>query len=153
MQENPMNSALHLWLAPWQQAQEMNQALAQSWWQGWQQLAAMNPFLTPLSRSAGDAPGLDAMRAFTEMAGGMLQGLPLSASVFPVAGDPQAARLSLRLELPRLGGLACLGPAEWLQVEAVVAHRQGDSAAAARAAADAAKVVEGEVLPTAGGKA
>lgn len=136
MQENPLDSAVQAWLAPWQQAQQFNLALMQSCWQGWQQLAACNPWLTPF----GGAAGMAGVSAFTELAGSLLQGLPLAASVAPVAGDPQAARVSLRLGLPRgFSALGCMGPAEWLQVEALVAHRQE---------AGGAKLVSGEVLPT-----
>lgn len=152
MQENPLNRALQLWLAPWQQAQQTSLALTQSatqaWLQGWQQLASLNPWLAPLggvSAASTTFPGMNPLQmagAFSQMAemaqlaGSLMQGLPLAASVAPVDGDPQAARVSLRMGLPR--GLGCMGPAEWLQVEAVVAHRQS---------ADGEKLVEGEVLP------
>lgn len=158
MQENPLNSALQLWLAPWQQAQQTSLALTQSatqaWLQGWQQLASLNPWLAPLGAASSaytPFPGMNPLPmagAFSQMAemaqlaGSLMQGLPLAASVAPVDGDPQAARVSLRMGLPRSFG--CMGPAEWLQVEAVVAHRQ--TAAAPALDGSGAKLVAGEVL-------
>lgn len=105
-------------------------ALAQGWWQMWAEMQKNWLGLWQQGMAAGmsgmaSLPGATGMSMAPWLAAGPLSGMmpQVDARITPLetkgslAGTEDAARISLRMAMP-----GCMGPAEMLLVEAVVAR-------------------------------
>ena len=114
-------SPMALWQHYWEPWASWQQFVMRQWMSGmpllWQQGAASVPADLPAWPNPWAVSGLE---AFTKLYGALprvaAQITPLETTG-PLAGAAEAARLSMRIAMP-----GCLGPAEMLLVEAVVAR-------------------------------